>query len=139
MKRLVLVCLLAGALLLPTVALAASPHFITGPTASVTTSSVTVSGKIAGLGNSDVTAVTAGTLAVQCRNHGGNVAPGQNKSFSLTTTGLHPENGQLVFSIVVSPDLSGSCPNGGWTPEITAASGTITFFQGGVEVLSGAF
>jgi hypothetical protein len=126
-------------LLWPAAALAASPHFITGPTASVTTSAVTISGKIAGLGNSDVTAVTNATVSVQCRNHGGNVAPGQNKSFTQTTTGLHPENGNLVFSITATPDLSGSCPNPSWTPEITGASGTITFFQGGVQVLSGSF
>src|SRR5688572_16401513 len=53
---------------------AASPHFVVGPTFTDLGSSFNASGKIAGLGNDDVTVTltAVGVADTQCRNKGGN-------------------------------------------------------------------
>ena len=101
------ICLALVLAALPAASLAAHPHFVVGPNWSVNpqTKAVTASGKIAGLGNADVTAVLRVVFATQCRNPGGNVAPGQDASASTTQTGLRPENGNLVFSITTPAPL----------------------------------
>jgi hypothetical protein len=125
--------------LLAVPALAASPHFITGPDYTIANNTVTATGKIAGLGNRDVTAVLDVTFSTQCRNPGENVAPGQNASSSTTLTGLHPENGNLVFSISTTPVVtneSAGCPNPQWQAEIVGPiTAVLSFYQGGKLVL----
>jgi hypothetical protein len=118
-------------------ALASNVHFVEGPVVSATSTSVTTSGKLAGLGNKDVTLVQSIDVAVTCANPGHNEdVPGQRQSFTSTVTGLHPENGNLVFSITTAiSDLSGSCPNPQWTPSGTRVSGTLDVYQGGKLVL----
>jgi hypothetical protein len=87
---------------------------------------ITCNYKISGLGNTDVVDVflTAPVLVeADCRNPGGNVAPGQ--AFETTVTGsqlqLRPENGQITSSISISasdapdPIASQVCPNPQWT------------------------
>jgi hypothetical protein len=94
------VAALALALLVAAPALAANVHFVEGPVVTATSTSVTTSGKLAGLGNKDVTLVQSIDVAVTCANPGHNEdVPGQRQSFTSTVTGLHPENGNLVFSI----------------------------------------
>jgi hypothetical protein len=128
---------LALALLIAAPVFAASVHFIEGPVVTATSTSVTTSGKLAGLGNKDVTLVQSIDVAVTCANPGHNEdVPGQRQSFASTVTGLHPENGNLVFSITTSiEDLSGSCPNSQWTPSGTLVGGTLDVYQGGKLVL----
>lgn len=125
--------------LLAVPALAASPHFITGPDYSIFNNTVTATGKISGLGNKDVTAVLDVTFATQCRNPGGNVAPGQNASSSTTLTGLHPENGNLVFSISTTPVVtneSAGCPNPQWQAEVVGPiTAVLSFYQNNKLVL----
>lgn len=134
--------LFAVALLLCTsvLAFAAHPHFVVGPTFTYANGVVTSTGKIAGLANADVTAVQDVTVATQCRNPGGNVAPGQNSTISTTVTGLHPENGNLVFSVATPLTVtneSAGCPNSSWTAEVVGPiSAILTFYQNGVAVLS---
>jgi hypothetical protein len=131
------VAALALALLVAAPVLAANVHFVEGPVVTATSTSVTTSGKLAGLGNKDVTLVQTIDVAVTCANPGHNEdVPGQRQSFTSTVTGLHPENGNLNFSITTTiGDLSGSCPNPQWTPSGTLVDGTLDVYQGGKLVL----
>jgi hypothetical protein len=131
------VAALALALLVAAPALASNVHFVKGPFVTPTSTSVTTSGKLAGLDNKDVTLVQSIDVAVTCANPGHNEdVPGQRQSFTSTVTGLHPENGNLNFSITTAiGDLSGSCPNPQWTPSGTLVSGTLDVYQGGKLVL----
>jgi hypothetical protein len=117
---------------LSTVAFASSPHFIGTPTCSKSSSGVlTCSGKAAGLGNGPTEAfLTADSINATyvCRNHGGNIAPGQG-TFSGPAEGQHqqitPHNGQISFSPSLQPPATptpaqAGCPNGGWTVERTS-------------------
>jgi hypothetical protein len=128
---------LALALLVAAPVLAASVHFVEGPVVTTTSTSVTTSGKLAGLGNKDVTLVQSIDVAVTCANPGQNSdVPGQRQSFTSTVTGLHPENGNLVFGVTTDiGDLSGSCPNPQWTPSGTMVGGTLAVYQSGKLVL----
>jgi hypothetical protein len=92
MKRLLFVPLLvAAALVLAAVpALADSPHYIKGPTATVSGNSLTVSWKAAGLGNT-VTSVDfalTGTVTTtsQCFTKSGNPVNGVPKSETINVT-----------------------------------------------------
>jgi len=137
-------------------AFADSPHFKKGgsPTCSINfndalnSASTTCSGVMAGLGNADVliTISTSGTAVYQCKNAGGNVAPGQNKVLvgPATASELIPsgevKNGNLAFtsaasvltaSATVSAAVAG-CPNNNWTgvnPVLTVTSISLTIEQ----------
>src|SRR5947209_8545613 len=76
-------------------AVAANPHFVSGPTFSTSNGALTVSGKIAGLGNKDVTIVVSAQATVTCTNNGGNVPPGQTQTVSGSVSNLRPENGNV--------------------------------------------
>jgi hypothetical protein len=118
-------------------AFAASPHYVCGPQSTSTTTSVTTTGCIAGLGNEDVTITQSIDVAVTCHNPGKNSdVPGQRKSFSSSEIALHPDNGRLNFSITTSVgDLTGACPNGQWVPSGTITGSSLAVYQGGVQVL----
>jgi hypothetical protein len=115
-----------------TISFAASAHFIGTPTCSKSNSGVlTCSGKAAGLGNGPTAAfLTADSIDATyvCRNHGGNIAPGQG-TFSGPVQGptqnITPRNGQITFSPSLSPPAAptpqeAGCPNGKWTVERTS-------------------
>lgn len=87
---------------------------------------ITCDYKISGLGNTDVVDVFLSApvlVEADCRNPGGNIAPGQ--AFVTTVTGsqlqLRPENGQITSSISINasdapdPVASQVCPNPQWT------------------------
>jgi hypothetical protein len=136
-----------------TVVLAASPHFVVGPTFALNANNtVTSTGSIAGLGNANIDVVLTAILDVQvlCRNHGGNIAPGQIQRTTATgrQNAIHPENGRANFSVTTAaPVLVGTakqlgCPNDGWTTSIgtiAVISATLQVYQGGVVVLSASF
>jgi hypothetical protein len=93
---------------------------------SATSTSVICNYKISGLGNTDVVDVflTAPVLVqADCRNPGGNVAPGQAFQTSVTASQLQlrPENGQITNTISISasdaptPSASQVCPNPQWS------------------------
>lgn len=98
----------AGAMTSP--ALADSPHYVQGPTATVQGNSLVVSWKAAGLGNT-VTSVDfnlSGTVTTtsQCFTKSGNPVNGVPKSETtdVNTTGTFPvRNGQTTGSLTVSP------------------------------------
>ena len=123
----------AIALSSPTAARAASPHFVGAVNANVDLDDevVTVSGKIAGLGNQDVviTVEVEGSADIFFVNKGGNEAPGQNKApfQSLASAVFRPsaKNGSVTFSLPVDlgaalDELAASAdpPNGNWTTDI---------------------
>ena len=134
------------------VALAQNPHIVGDLTISKSlTTGLTVSGKGAGFGN-DVTGafLTADSVSAewQCRNPGGNIAPGQGTEL-VDVTGptqqITPRNGQITFSVNLpvppAPDPDVACPNGNWTIDPTPLSLTYTnvvlhFQQDGVDVLT---
>ena len=103
-----------GALSSP--ALADSPHYVKGPTATVSGDSLTVSWKAAGLGNT-VTSVDfalTGTISTtsQCFTKSGNPVNGVPKSetIDVNATGSFPvRNGQTTGSLTVSPISTLQC------------------------------
>jgi hypothetical protein len=131
-----------------TIVLAQSGHFVTGgnnaPTCTDLGTTLRCTGKVAGLGGETfrIDLVATGTVIVQCRNPGGNVAPGQNTTMQLTgSTGTlsTPQNGQYRFTIsTTQPQLSSSlCPNPQWTPEavdVIFTSATLILYEDNVEV-----
>jgi hypothetical protein len=103
-----------GALSSP--ALADSPHYVQGPTATVSGNSLTVSWKAAGLGNT-VTSVDfalTGTITTtsQCFTKSGNPVNGVPKSetINVDATGTFPvRNGQTTGTLTVSPISTLQC------------------------------
>jgi hypothetical protein len=101
---------------LSTPALADSPHYVQGPTATVSGNSLTVSWKAAGLGNT-VTSVDfalTGTISTtsQCFTKSGNPVNGVPKSetINVNATGTFPvRNGQTTGSLTVSPISTLQC------------------------------
>jgi len=136
-------------------ALAANPHFKKGgqPRCTISTSgsnsaTVVCTASLTGLGNADVVVTTSvnGFAVYQCRNGGGNIAPGQNKVLvgpATSTTSIPADqikNGNLTFTtnpaILSAPaTLSGAvagCPNNNWTgvnPQLTVTSISLTIEQ----------
>jgi hypothetical protein len=119
-KRLVqafaLSCAAAGAL-------AASAHFVRGPTASIDTSSgdVTVTWKEAGLGDTvsvDYVASATAAARYQCVNRGGNCPAASNKQDVLTNvsasgTFQSGKNGAINGSLTFEPpEGTLNCPGG---------------------------
>ena len=97
-------------LALAPVAVAASPHYIRGPDATVSGNSLTVSWKAAGLGNTteSVDFALTGTADVtsQCFTRSGNPVQGVPKSeqVDVNVTGTFPvRNGQVTGSLTVEP------------------------------------
>ena len=125
---------------------AANLHFVGRPTATVDGDNVVVSGKVAGLGNQDITVTVEvnGEVVVFCINPGGNEPPGQNKepftAVESQTFVPSADNGQFTFQIVV--DIAAAvqaavdaheCPNPNWEKEagdVTLDSATVTVEQG---------
>ncbi|KUZ70985.1 hypothetical protein WI73_00230 [Burkholderia ubonensis] len=123
---------LAAALGFAVAAVADSPHFVKGPTATLdtTTGDYTVAFKEAGLGSSPVTyTLLAGTeqFTFQCFTKSHNTPQGAPNSVSFsntsTQTTLTPRNGQVTGSVSLVPQLGGaSCQGGGLELCLVAAS-----------------
>lgn len=141
---------LAAVTLSATNALAGSLHFVGSPKAAVVGDAVVVSGKVAGLGNGDITVTVEvdGEVTVLCVSPGGNVAPGQNKepftAVDSRTFVPSAKNGQFTFTIAV--DVADAiaeavaqheCANRNWSKEvddISFDSATVTVEQGGQTI-----
>ena len=97
-------------------AVADSPHYVKGPTATVEGNSLVVSWKAAGLGNT-VTSVDfnlAGTVTTtsQCFTKSGNPVNGVPKSetINVNATGTFPvRNGQTTGSLTIAPLSTLTC------------------------------
>jgi hypothetical protein len=108
-------------------------------------SDVECSGKVAGLAGTafriEVDAVA--TLAIECTNPGGEIAPGDLRIDASGDTGelTTPRNRQSLFTVTGDADLgtpqdwSSSCPNPMWTPvptEVSYTEATLSLYDGGV-------
>jgi hypothetical protein len=119
----IFVAVFATLALTATAVFAANPHIV----GSTTTSGLTVSGKIAGLGNgyagTALTATADATFDIQCSNPKGKLAPGQQGvTGSLDGTGALDgveANGtytfHVTFTITTTPAKEFGCPNNQWT------------------------
>ncbi len=144
-----------------TAAQAASPHFKRGgePTCTIsgtaTSQTVQCRGTLAGLGGGDLEIPTSvsGSAVYQCRNNGGNIAPGQNRvlvgpSVVPTTIGSQSiKNGNVTFTtnpntLSAPTTVSGAaagCPGSNWTgvnPTLTITNISLTISQAGTLLFS---
>lgn len=108
-----------------TSAVAQSGHFVKTQACEDVGTAVQCSGKVAGLGGTtfEITVEASGIASVQCRNPGGNVAPGQDFEFDAAGTSgplATPRNGHYVYTVETSSPTvpAGSCPNDSWTAEV---------------------
>jgi hypothetical protein len=110
MRRFLLLTLLtlaAAAVAVP--AWAGSPHFVGTPTATRSGDALTVSGKVAGLGNETQINVAV-TADVACVNPGNNEPKAENKGATIAEGTFPVQNGKALFSVTgtgtTSPDCS---------------------------------
>ena len=103
-----------------TTALAGSPHFVGTPTATRSGDSLSVSGKVAGLGNEDQIHVTVSAEAA-CLNRGQNFPQAANKQ-TFTAEGDFPvQNGKANFSLTLTATFSPKC-----SPPMSVVFGPVT-------------
>jgi hypothetical protein len=103
---------------------AANPHMISPPTLSDNGVTLTVSGSVAGLGNTVLTTIqlqASGIVTTECTNPGGKVVPGQSgpQTFNVSGKYMSDANGRVNFSVTTPFAKPGLCPNGNWTGEVT--------------------
>jgi hypothetical protein len=89
-------------------AAAGSPHFVGTPTFSIDGSSLTVEGKIAGLGNEDRVNVQV-TADVECVNPGGNKPSADNKDEVAAEGDFPVQNGKALFSLTATASFQPEC------------------------------
>jgi hypothetical protein len=93
-----------------------NPHYVTGPTVTLSSTSLTITGKVAGLGNiTSVDASLTGTVDVfsRCYNKGGNKPQADNKQETINVNqdaSFDVKNGTTTFSFSVSPLSTLNCP-----------------------------
>lgn len=137
----------------PSLAFAASPHFIGTPTITKNPNgSLTATFKAAGLANVVTGAFlssSGGTAVLQCVNPGGNNPPPKQVSFGplqgqITT--IQPNNGQITASATIGPpplpSASQICPNPNWNVlllHITYFNVVLHIQQNGVDILTFSF
>ena len=126
-------------------------HLIDPPTFSLNGTTLTVEGKLAGLGNKDIriTVDATGTANFDVRNPAGNEAPGISKkvggSTSVTVEAIAFDNGHFDFSIDVTLDTGTvDLPNPQWTATLNSVTFetvtiTVTQLPNGKPVVLGTF
>jgi hypothetical protein len=136
MRLLVFLVVLAVAAVAAPVALAGSPHFVGDVTATRAGDSLTVSGKIAGLGNETQVHVIA-TATAACLNPGGNFPSAANKQ-TVTAEGDFPvQNGKALFDLTLTATFKPKC-----SPPMSVVFGDVTVTDpehGLTAVLPGTF
>jgi hypothetical protein len=110
MKRVLFGALVACFLTLglATPAFAGSPHFVGDPVLTVDGNSLTVSGKIAGLGNEEQVDVQVSGTA-ECVNRGNNKPSAANKD-DVAANGTFPvQNGKALFELTATASFQPEC------------------------------
>jgi hypothetical protein len=119
-------------------ALTQNPHFVGQVRFTDLGTTLQATGSVAGLGNQniDVILTATGTASIDCRNPGGNIAPGQSKAVTVTgsRTNVEVKNGRANFTVVTEEPVApaDACPNPQWTPivrDVEFTSATITVIQ----------
>jgi hypothetical protein len=104
-----LLALVALAVVALPVAHAGNPHFVGDPTVTREGDTLTVSGKLAGLGNETQVHVVL-TADVQCVNPGGQEPQAENKGAVIATVDAPVQNGKALFTLsgvgTTDPDCS---------------------------------
>jgi len=103
------VCVAAGALAVPA-AFATSAHFISANVTSVTSNSLTVAFKEAGLGNSLNSVTITVNATAECINGGSNHPKASNKEAVTASGTFNVSNGQATGSLTVTNTLKCSPP-----------------------------
>jgi hypothetical protein len=110
---------LAIVMLAPSV-LAGNAHFVGTPTATRSGNSITVSGKVAGLGNEEQINVEISAQAA-CLNRGENFPEAENKE-AFTAAGVFPvQNGKADFRLTLTATFQPRC-----SPPMTVVFGDVT-------------
>lgn len=104
-------------------------HFIGSSTITDNGTTLSYCSKLAGLGNNQSVTVVlsaSATVTTTCTNPGGNVAPGQTKTVSVSASGTFQsdKNGTVTFCLTTATPEPGSCPNGMWNGTVTDVSFT---------------
>jgi hypothetical protein len=111
MKRQVLLALgvaAVAALTFAVVAQAGNPHFVGSPTASLSGNTLTVTGKVAGLGNEPFIRVVVSADA-QCVNPGSKKPAADNKEAFSAGGNFPVQNGKADFSVNLTATLQPNC------------------------------
>jgi hypothetical protein len=110
-------------------AYAGSPHFVGSPTASLSGSTLTVSGKEAGLGDEDQITVEV-TADVVCVNRGNHNPEAANKQTFGAGADVPVQNGKANYSIEVQIVFQPKC-----SPPMTLVvlNGTVTDVTNGIS------
>jgi hypothetical protein len=104
----VLAVIFAGVFAFGGVASAGNAHYVGDPTVSRAGDTLTVSGKLAGLGNEPQVHVVV-TATAACVNPGGNNPQAANKQ-TITAEGSFPvQNGKALFSLNLAAVFQPSC------------------------------
>ena len=127
MKRMIQSFAIAAITLFSTSAFAQNIHFVDGPVKTDNGTTLTVCGKVAGLGNNqgvNITVTTTATISTECTNPAGKIAPGQSRTETLTYTKkfYSDKNGSVSFCLSSLEQKPGICPNGQWTGRVTDVS-----------------
>jgi hypothetical protein len=116
-KTAIFIAVLTALIITAGATMAANAHYVVGPNVNVSDTTLTISGKAAGLGQGSTTAdwTLTGTVDVfsRCYNKGGNKPQADNKQETLAVDqdGSSPvRNGQVTFSISVTPLSTLTCP-----------------------------
>jgi hypothetical protein len=110
-----------------TSAMSQNIHYVDGPTTTDNGTTLTVCGKVAGLGNNKgvtITITTTATISTTCTNPAGHIAPGQTRTetISNTKTIMSDKNGNISFCVNTLEQNPGVCPNGKWIGTVTDVS-----------------
>jgi len=138
MRRLIttLVAAVAAMLFFVPTAFAGSPHFVGTPTVTRSGDSLTVSGKVAGLGNETQVHIEVSADAA-CLNRGENFPQAANKE-TFTAAGDFPvQNGKAEFELTLTATFQPKC-----SPPMRVVFGdvTVTDAEHGLSVtLPGTF
>lgn len=90
------------------VAFAGNPHFVGTPTITRSGDALTVSGKVAGLGNETQINVVL-TADVACINPGNNEPKAENKHDTIGEGRFPVQNGKAIFSVTGTGETSPDC------------------------------
>jgi hypothetical protein len=130
LKRLAAVAALTVSLIgLSAPAYAGSPHFVGDPQASLSGSTLTVSGKEAGLGDEDQIRVEV-TAEVACVNRGGHNPSAENKQTFAAGEDVPVQNGKADYTVTVPIEFQPTCSP---PMQLVLLSGTVTDVTNGIS------